>query len=112
MASAPVVKPKKSGPAKQADALETPAAEKTSGLTRGTAREFNQNTNGYGARETLTSDTPALDEQRKAKRIQTLTDEQVLAKAKDGYADYSVEARRRKLKGYDEDTGTKTLFSK
>lgn len=94
---------KKTGPAKQAEALEDkPKSQFTTGLTSSTVVQAHRRGEDDTTR-VVASETPQLDEQRKAKRIQTLTDDQVLAKAKDGYMDYSVEARRRKLPGYEKD---------
>lgn len=96
------------GSTAQAEALESkPPSPKpkpspspsSSGLVEGGEYILNNTRTGMEGRRTVKSSTPQSDEQAKIKRIQTLSDDEVLAKAKEGYVDHSVEARRRKAAG-------------
>jgi hypothetical protein len=75
----------------------------TSGIIRGSEVVRSDKPGRYENRATAKSTTPQADEAAKITRIKTLTDDQVLDKAKQGYIDYSVEARRRKLPGYEKE---------
>lgn len=101
---------KKTGPAAQAETLASkpkpspspspsPSSSSGGGMVEGSEYIVNNARTGLERRKTVRSATPQADELKKIDRIKTLSDDEVLAKAKEGYVDYSVEARRRQEQG-------------